>query len=187
MALGGVAPLLIFHFPLLPKSVTASLAGIPYVGNTLASAGVPIPIYLDEQLSGIQISGESTGIDVDEDPQLRNDDKTPPIVKQKGLNSILTVNMICRKDSIFLNVIQAFADIMFSKVVAQNYSVSWLSSNSAVFGGLLHQFQTEVSDSDNLVRVTLQISKANQALPTPKNPISAQAVVTADIPGAPKQ
>lgn len=175
MALGGIAPLIIFHFPSLSSTVSDALQGlngIPFIGNKLAtSIGTPIPIYLDKNLSGIVILSESQGLDVQEDTQPRTDGK-PPIVNQKGLNSLVTIEMRAQKDSIVLTAIQSFADIIFSKVVQRNYSISYLSGSNTVFNALLHQFQTQVNPDDDLVQVTIQLSKANQKTPTPETNVN---------------
>ncbi len=183
--LGGLAPVLIFHFPTLFDSVTNALQGlngIPYVGKAIAdNLGTPIPIYLDKNLSGIVIMSESQGLDVQEDTQPRNDNK-PPIVNQKGLNSLVTIEMSAQKDSIVLSAIQSFADIIFSKVVSRNYSISYLSGSNTVFNGLLHQFQTQTNSENDLVQVTMQISKANQKSPTPEKDLNSLTRVVADVP-----
>jgi hypothetical protein len=183
--LGGIAPVLIFSFPLSPKSATFNaIAGIPLIGETIAkNVGLPIPLYLDEKLTGLYVESETKAIDIDTVVQPRNDGGAP-LVDQRGLNSLITVNMLASKDSILLSVLLALNDIVFSKVVSKEYNVSYLNGSTAIFGGLLHGFSTQNGSDDDLIRIVLQLSKANQQGTTPNNVVSVLPKITGAIPVA---
>lgn len=180
--LNGVAPILIFTFPVVPKSPTFNaIAGIPLVGNFLAeNVGVPIPIYLDERLTGVYVESETKAIDIQTTVEAKTEAGTPDI-SQRGLDSLVTINMIANKDSVTLSAILALCDLVFQKVVSQEYKVSYLNGSTTVFNGLLHGFQTSVDSDNDLVRITLQLSKANQNLkPNPGTAILPK--ITGAIP-----
>jgi hypothetical protein len=171
--LNGLAPILIFYFPFKLKLPTDNaLEGLPLKEPTeepgllaqlsaAATAGIPIPLYLDEKLTGIYIDSESKSMDVETTVQVREDTKKA-IVDQRGINSLVTLHMIARKDSILLSVFLALNDLIFSKIVAQEYSITYMNGSTVVFGGLLHGFSSEPEAGTDLVRMTLQISKASQ-------------------------
>jgi hypothetical protein len=163
--LGGIAPILIFTFPVVPKSPTFNaLAGIPLVGGLISEKiGVPIPLYLDERLTGVYVESETKAIDIQTTVEAKTEAGTPD-VSQRGLDSLVTINMIALKDSVTLSAILALCDMVFQKVVAQEYKVSYLNGATTVFNGLLHGFQTTVDADNDLVRITLQLSKSNQNL-----------------------
>lgn len=183
--LNGVAPLLIFNFQ--PVSLTAAvnaLAGIPVIGSTLSSfVGIPVPLYLDEQLTGIYVESETKAIDIDTNVQARSDGK-PPSVDQRGLNNLVTVNMVANRNSVVLAVLIALNDQVFSKVVSKNYSINYFNGITAIFGGLLHGFSTTTGNNDDLIRITMQISKANSQSTAPANVVSVLPKVTGALPVA---
>lgn len=164
--LNGVAPILIFHFnPSLTQSLLNGLSGIPVIGDVLPNLGIPIPIYLDENLSGILVESETKAIDIETQPQVRYDGGKPDVI-QRGLNNLITINMKGTRNSMMLSVLLAMNDMIFSRVVSKSYSVSYLNGTTTVFNGLLHGFSTSVSDNDDMVRIVMQISKANLKPPT---------------------
>jgi hypothetical protein len=162
--LNGVAPILIFTFPVSEKSPTFNaIAGIPLVNEIVSAIGVPIPIYLDERLTGVYVESETKAIDIQTTVEAKTEAGVPD-VSQRGLDSLVTINMLANKDSIVLSAILALCDMVFQKVVAQEYKISYLNGVTTVFNGLLHGFQTSVDSDNDLVRITLQLSKSNQNL-----------------------
>lgn len=176
--LNGVAPIIIFNFLADPKAVVFGpataptiqdkLSGIPVIGDFIGQIGTPIPIYLDENVSGIYVDNEAKALDIDTEVQVRYDGK-PPDVSQRGLTNLITVNLLANRSSIMLSVLLALNDMVFSRVVAKNYNVSYLNGTTTVFNGLLHGFSTSTGSDDDLIRIVLQISKANQSKPIPAN------------------
>lgn len=182
--LNGVAPIIIFSFlPNVTQSLFNGIAGIPVLGDVLPNIGLPIPLYLDEELTGIYIESESKAIDIDTNVQVRYDGK-PPSVDQRGLNNLVTINMIGSKSSVMLAVLLAMNDMIFSRVVAKDYNVSYLNGATTVFNGLLHGFSTQTGTDDDLVKIVMQISKANQSKPIPANLTSVLPKITGATPVA---
>ena len=172
--LGGVAPILIFSFPpAFGIDLGKILGGIPLIGSSLADIGIPIPIYLDENLTGIYIESESKSLDIDTDivPVYRSDNtKTATnFINQSGINNLVTVNMLANKDSLILSVLLALNDLVFSKLVSGKYKLSYINGTTLIFGGLLHSFSVNASSNDTLLRIQMQIQKNNQNKPTVVN------------------
>lgn len=165
--LGGIDPIIIFSFPLKPKIPTlTAVPGLPTVVDTfLQESGLPIPIYLSKSL-GIQIESENTAIDIDTEPKAKEDGGTPE-VSQRGLNSVVTINFFVEKNSIILTVLLGLVDMAFSKLVSREYSVTYLNGPIVIFSGLLHGFTANQGSDDTLMRLSLQISKANQKTTEP--------------------
>ncbi len=182
--LNGVAPILIFSFmPNLTQGLFKGLAGIPILGDIVPNIGIPIPLYLDEKLTGIYIENESKAIDIDTNVQARYDGKAPS-VDQRGINNLITVNMLANRNSIMLSVLLALNDMIFQRVVSKDYSVTYLNGASTIFNALLHGFSTQGSSEDELIHISLQLSKANQSKPNPANLTSVLPKITGATPVA---
>jgi hypothetical protein len=164
--LNGTAPVLIFSFPtLLGIDLSKILGGIPLIGNALSDFGIPIPIYLDENLTGIYIESESKAIDIDTDKTPKYEQNpngaivATTVVNQNGINNLITVNMIASKDNLILSVLLALNDMVFSRITSGKYSISYINKTTLVFSGFLHSFQTSTSADDTLLKITMQIQK----------------------------
>jgi|SRR5690606_14953331 len=168
--LNGQVPLIVFTFaPPVGGEVFNAISGIPIIGERVAQRiGVPLPIYLDERISGLYVTAESRSIDVETEVNSRADDKTPK-VKQWSLNSTISVTMVGQRDSAALATLTAFCDLAFQKVVSQNYGISYFNGNLVVLNGLLHGFSSETGNEDDLVRVILQISRGKQEINKPED------------------
>lgn len=178
--LTGLAPLIIFTFPLDVKGPTFNaLSGIPVIGSSLASQiGLPIPIYLDERLTGVYIDQESRNIDIETTVEPKSEGTTPDF-SQRGTNNTVTINMKALKTSVALTALLALIDLAFQKTVSRSYKVTYLNGPTTIFNGLLDGFSTATDNDNELVFITLTLSKANQVLkPT------AAVPVLAPLPGA---
>ncbi len=160
MALNGIAPLLVFRFT--NNAAVNVVKNIPVIGNFLAeNVGVPIPIYLDENLTGIYVHGESKAIDIETTVEARNDKKAP-IVDQRALNSVTTINFVANNRGVMLMTLLAFADVIMSRVVSKQYTVSYFNGPTIIIDGLLHGFTTQPGENDTKINIQMTISKANQ-------------------------
>lgn len=178
--LNGIAPLLMFTFP--PAKPHTFVAGIPLLGDFLTNVGVPIPIYLDENLTGIYVDNETKGIDF----EIEADQTTAEegLVRTKGVDSTVTIQLLAKREAPLLGALLAFADQIFLKAVSQNYRITYLNGSTTVFNGLLKQFTTSKATDDDLTRFTIVISKANQLAPTPKIESPQVPVQTGTVPVA---
>jgi len=156
--LNGVAPILIFNFKkLLPQ---LDVSQIPLLSSVTDSIPlVPIPIYLDEKITGILIDEENKNVDIETKAQTLPDGSTPK-AQQTGINSTVTINMTASANSIGVSILSALADIIFEKVTSQEYSISYLHKAVTIFGGLLESFSIQQRANTDLYSISLQISKA---------------------------
>ncbi len=185
--LGGIAPILIFSFPpVLGIDLGQILGGIPVIGDTLADIGIPIPIYLDENLTGIYIESESKSLDIDTDITPKYNTTIGAIgastsfINQSGINNMVTVNMLANRDSLILSVLLALNDMVFSKLVSGKYKMSYINGTTLVFGGLLHSFSVNANSDDTLLKITMQIQKNNSKNGTS---VVSQYLQVSPIPG----
>lgn len=164
--LNGVAPILIFHF--YNKDVAGLLSGIPFGAEIGDAVGIPVPIYLDERITGIYVDSESRGVDLvtEVEPVLDKDPTTgevqKPQVKQTALDSQITVYMFARRDSIMLTAFLALSDMVLSRVVSQEYGITYLNKSTTIFNGLLQRFSTSNGADDDLIRIEMTFSNAKQ-------------------------
>lgn len=167
--LNGIAPIIIFHIGSLPPSSKTfkAISGIPLIGETIAdNIGIPIPIYLNEKITGIQLINQSTQVDMNEDVTTKENEKTPD-VKQRAINSIVTINMQSSKNNVVASMLIALNDLIFTKLSARTYSVSYLSGSTLVLNGLVHGFSATEQRDNDLVDIVFQISKANKKVDSP--------------------
>lgn len=182
--LNGVAPILIFTFP--PNIAALSplfnaISGIPLIGDTIVnSIGLPIPLYLDERLTGLYVESETKNLDIETTLEPRYDDKKP-YVYQRALNSSVSVNLLASKDSILLPALLTLTDLIVPKLVSQKYSVTYLNGPTLIFGGLLQGLNTSTGADDDLIRITMQIQKTDQRPAVSVSPVLNS--VTGAVPG----
>jgi hypothetical protein len=158
--LNCIAPILIFNFKKLAPSFLQNINSIPLLAeNNITIPLIPIPIYLSETLTGIYIDSESKNIDIETKAQTLPSGATPS-AKQRGLNSVININMVASSDSVGLSVLMAMSDLIFQKVTSQEYSVTYIHKAVTVFGGLLESFSAQQSRENNLYNISLQLSKA---------------------------
>lgn len=168
MILNKVDPLIVFKIALTDSTLDTyqEAAGIPVIGGALtdlfdAVNGIPIPIYLDEKISGITVDSVSNAYDIDTAVEGINK-ATALDVSQRIIDSTLTVNMTCNnKDSLVLAAILAFMDTIIRKAVSRAYTISFIHGSAVVLDGLLKSFSTNMSADSELVQITLVISKVN--------------------------
>jgi len=158
--LNGIAPIFIFTISPIP-AVTTALSGIPLLDELVGTVGIPIPIYLDERFTGIYVTNEEKSIDINNEILTAN--ASNPKVYQKPLDSMVTINLVGRKDSVALVALIALSDLIFSKL-KNGYGISYLNGPTTIFNGLLKTFSTHTSNEDDLIRVTIQLSDAKKSV-----------------------
>lgn len=183
--LNQVAPLLIMSFAVPPPAQPTDFVGPPgptgLLDSLLELVGVPVPIYLDEKLTGIIVQNETRGVDIETNAQQLRTGAV--LYDQRGLDSIVTVNLVGSKDSMVLVALLAMSDMIFQLVVAKAYKVSYFNGPTVIINGLLHGFQTNSNSNEDKIHITLQISKANQAT-TATTVITALPKITGALPVA---
>lgn len=165
--LGGIAPLFVFTFPFNPTKGTPafnSLAGIPLIGDDSEFAqlvGLPIPIYLDERITGVYIDNQSDNLDIDTINEQRYDNGKM-LTYQRGVNSSVTVNLLARRDSVFLAALLAFKDMIFQRLVSADYKLSYVNGPTVILAGLLQGFHVTDDPDTTLLRIAITVGKQDQ-------------------------
>lgn len=181
--LNGIDPLLIFHlFPTNESSIRGIqdfLTGLPVVGGFIEDTiGIPLPIYLNRSLTGIQLDNESKAIDVDTEHIQSYDPKVPSRYTQKGLSNLVSINMLAEKDSLLLTVLLAANDLIFEKLIQSTYKISYFHGPTVIIKGLLHGMSTTVGADDSLYRVVLQIQKGGNVKAQQTDIVGKQTALT---------
>lgn len=163
--ISSVAPIIIFNFPFDTDSgnpVFNALSGLPLIGQggALASVGVPIPIYLDEQLTGLYVQSENKNIDISTE-QNDSANSTKPTITQKSISNTVSVNLVGKKDSIFVTALLALIDIAYPMLFKAKYRVSYLNGQTVVLGGLIQGITAQSQNDNELVDIAFTIHKAD--------------------------
>lgn len=169
--LSSVAPILIFSIPFDADSldpVYNALSGLPITQGLASAVGIPIPIYLDEQLTGIYVNSENKNVDIATEG-LDKQNSTKPTMKQTSVSNTVSVNMVGKKDSIFLAALLALVDLAYPALAKAKYRVSYLNGSTVVLGGLIQGISAQSREDNDLVDISLVIHKADslgQDVPT---------------------
>jgi hypothetical protein len=164
--LNGIDPIIIFQFKKAFPSVSDALAKIPLVSQipTVVEAP-PIPIYLSEDLTGLFIDSESKSIDSDTTTETKTDGSAPDI-NQKGINSVVKIEIVANKNSLGLTLLTALSDLLYEKLTSKEYSVTYLNGAVTVFNGLIHSFSIQQSANNELYNISIEISRGQYKSPT---------------------
>lgn len=161
--LNGIDPIIIFEFSKLTEAQKNAVSKIPIVSSIVNTIGLPpIPIYLSEKLTGLFIDTEDRNIDIETTVETLSNGLTPN-VNQKAISSNVRIVMKANKSSIGLTLISALADLIVPKVSSKEYSITYLHGPVTIFRGLLHSFAVTQNANDELMIVTLELSKQAQA------------------------
>lgn len=163
--LNGIDPIIIFQFKKISKETQEKLSKIPLVSSIVDTIGLPpIPIYLSEQVTGLYIDSEDRNIDIETTVDSLYSGASP-LVSQKAINSVVRINMIGSRNSIGLTLITALADLIVPKVGSKEYAITYLHGGTTVFGGLLHSFSAQQNANNELVNITIELTKNSTAKP----------------------
>ena len=177
--LGGVDPVIIFQFSKLSESV--SLSDIPVVSDipTLVEQP-PVPIYLSENLTGLYIESEDKNVDIQTDTETLSNGESPNI-NQKGISSIISINLIAKKDSVGMTLLSAMIDQVYEKVTSKEYAITYLHGATTVFRGVLHSFAVNQNSSNDLLSVKIELSKGMKN-PQPAAPVPVVPAIQGPTP-----
>lgn len=161
--LGGLEPIIIFQFSKLSGGkFSETIAKIPLISSDSSLISQPpIPLYLSAQLTGLEIESEDKNVDIETDVETLSDGEEPN-VNQKGISSVVSINLLAKKDSIYLSVLSAMIDQIFDKVTSKEYAISYLNGPVTVFRGVLHSFQVNQTSQNDLMSIKIEISKGQK-------------------------
>lgn len=156
--LNGLAPIMLFNFLKTSTGAPSKLAKIPIIAQAIGSAKnilAPIPVYLDEQLTGLCIQTESKNVDIDTDTITLTTSSDDPINNQRGLSSTVTVTMKAKRGTIGIALLSVLIDVVFQKVTANEYTISYLHGDIIILGALLHSFEINENEDNELSEIKM--------------------------------
>jgi len=172
MALNGVAPIIIFTFY---KPIPAFLAGL-FPASVTRIPLVPIPVYLDEKITGIQLDDYDRTITID---VMR--DGVSAFERVSG--DVVHLKFHAKKDSILLTILTALIDRVMKtfeeQVVAnfddRNYSLTIFYDNIFILDASLEEFSTRLKEGTDLREFSFTFSKRSEKKLSTSNAIANTA------------
>ena len=161
--LNGIDPIIIFQFSKLANTALASVIGrIPIVSEIPTLIPMPpIPIYLSETLTEIQVDNESKNVDLETNTETMSDATTPD-VNQRGIGNVVSINLTAKKSSVGVTLLSAMIDQLFDKATSKEYAITYLHGPITVFGGVLHSYSVEQGADNDLLSIKIELSKGQQ-------------------------
>lgn len=163
--LNGQYPLLVFtikNIPFTPGDNPLTKKRGP-IDSLLTDVGLPIPIYLHRD-AGIVVDEETKAIDIDTVPETVVDQatqKTKILFDQRAVNSMTSISLLAKKDSVALSVLLAIAEQTVHYIVNKGYTVHYYNGPILLMNGLLKSISTAPGTDDTLLRVNIQLSKGD--------------------------
>jgi len=176
MALGGLAPIIVFTFyktftnPF--SSAVSALGPVQPVKIPL----VPIPVYLDEKITGMQLDDYDRTITID---VMR--DGVSAFERVSG--DVVHLKFHAKKDSIVLTVLTALIDRIMKtfeenvvpKSDERNYSLTIFYDNIFILDASLEEFSTRLKEGTDLREFSFTFSKRSEKKTETSNPIANTA------------
>jgi hypothetical protein len=158
MALGGLAPLIIFTFYKTIK--TPSLLSGLTSESEIRVPLVPIPLYLEERITGLLLDDYDRDISID---VLR--DGVSAFERVSG--DVVNLKFRMQKDNLILTVltslidriIKTFDEQVASKFSDRNYTLTIFYDNIFILDASLERFNTRLVEGTDLREVTFTFSK----------------------------
>lgn len=180
--LNGIDPVIIFQFAKLAPILGDTIAKIPVVSKVPSLIAMPpIPIYLSQTLTGLHIDTEEKNVDIQTTTETTTDG-TSPQVDQKGVASVVAINLEARKDAVGLSLLSGLIDRVFDKVTSKEYSITYLHGPIIIFGGLLHSYSVSQDAGSELLRIKIEISKGEDSKPTKADPLPKVPALPGAVP-----
>lgn len=180
--LNGIDPVLIFQFSKLAPTLGDTVAKIPIISEIPTLIAMPpIPIYLSQTLTGLHIDTEEKNVDIQTTTETMTDG-TSPQVDQKGVGSVVVINLEARKDAVGLSLLSGLIDRIFNKVTSKEYAITYLHGPIIIFGGLLHAYGVTQEAGSELLKIRIEISKGQDSTPTKADPIPKVPALPAAVP-----
>jgi hypothetical protein len=181
--LNGIDPVIIFQFSKLADTGFAEQLGrIPVVSEipTLIEQP-PIPIYLSETLTGIYIDSEDKNVDIQTETETKTDGSDPDVA-QKGIGSVTSINLVAKKNSLGLSLLSAMIDLIYEKVTANEYAITYLNGPVTIFRGKLTSYSVNQNASNELLTIRIEITRG-QKQPQKTDPVPTVPGSTGVLPG----
>lgn len=166
--LGGISPVLIVNLKTFNDTMLGSLlTSVPLVGSVF-EVGIPVPIYLDERLTGIVVDNENRAINIDTEVTATKVVKgqiNEKLIKQQGVDSDVTLALVAHKDSIFLSALLALMDQIVERVTTDAYSITYMNGATVIFNALLKGVQVSAHRDDDLLSISISLLRTSGKAP----------------------
>jgi len=169
MALGGLSPLIVFTFyKPIPKALSSflpsSISRIPLL---------PIPLYLDDRVTGIQLDDYDRDITID---VMR--DGVSAFERVSG--DVVNLKFTMQKSNVALTALTAlidkvtkvFDDQVVQKFNDRNYTLTIFYDNIFILDASLERFHSVIRDGTDLREVSFTFSKRSEKKVATENPIA---------------
>jgi len=167
MALNGLAPIIIFTF-YKEIEIPAFLRG--FVSNdTTKIPFIPIPIYLDENITGIALDDydRDTTIDVMRDGVSSFERVSADVVNFK---------FVANKKNVVITVLSAFIDLIIkNNVENKTYSITVFYDNIFIINASLESFGTKLLEGTDKREISIRLANRPKEKKITDNPIANTA------------
>lgn len=125
------------------------------------SLSKPIPVYLDESLTGIAIMSQSRRTEFVNDPIVSAENKEIT-VKQRGISNGVDIVLKASRNSIGMNLLLPLVDIAFQNANLGGYLISYFNQNIVLFRAKLANFSAEENNADTGVIINISLEREDK-------------------------
>ena len=130
----------------------------------------PIPIYLDEQLTGIALISQSRRVEFANDTIV--DNATGEMkVKQRGVSNSVDIELKANRNSTGLNILLPLVNIAFQMAALGKYVISYFNQNVILFSAKLTNFVADENSDNTAVIIRFSLSAEEKEASTEDNNI----------------
>lgn len=135
--------------------------------NAAGKPGKSVPVYLDEQLTGIAIESQNRRTEFANDPVVgvsSDNTENPEIaVKQRGVSNGVDIVLKASRNSIGMNLLLPLADVAFENATTGKYLISYFNQNVILFRAKLGHFSTDENSSNTSVTINISLEKEDKS------------------------
>ena len=143
--LEGLAPVIIYSY----KPIDTSFS---IFGFKVPSVGLPIPIYLDEKLTGIMGEGASCKISI-ETSTINNQTYT------RQVGNDVSIKLRCRNNNLVGQTLIAILEEAFKYTSADKYSITLFYDSTFILDAYLKDFYSRPIDNTDMREIGITLCK----------------------------
>ena len=122
------------------------------------TSGIPIPIYLDEDLTKIYVDESDESLSINTETLADIDEQNAVKIVQKGLTQKTTISTILRDNSIVGFILLPLLKTIASKVLSDlDYNIAFIDKSIVIFEAKLVGYQKKQSREDDLIRFNIEL------------------------------
>ncbi|MDR2426822.1 MAG: hypothetical protein LBD46_06580 [Endomicrobium sp.] len=160
--LTGLYPVLVLQ-KVIDKKIRGSFSDGRITSTSIieTSLSKPMPIYIDEILTGIYLISENRKAEFANDTTV--DNETGEIkIKQKGLTNDVNLVFGASRNSIGMNILLPLIDVAFENAAIDKYVMSYFNGNTILFRAKIKHFSAEGNNTDNGIKINISLSKEDK-------------------------